>query len=496
MKALRATLQTFAVLLGGWAALALIGMVAGVLPISAPAPQDAGAAADSGIDEEQSAAADAGPADVPSAPDAGSGAATDLAQGAPPPDPAPTPTEPAPTPPEPAAPPPLVRERWIVCPEPALSPSLAALDLVGDARSEVVVGCGTAWEVFAFDPESLAPTRIARIEGPPTAGEVAAAFGAAIAADIDGDGARDLVLPFARFGAGNATRGGGLYVVPRDRFGGFDPPRPLAPIAAVSVAAGMLDADGQPDLAVVHLANPFARLPSEVWIFSGGASPSRRAALRTGTGAQSVGIADLNRDDHADVIVAAADDGRVDVFFGDGAGAFPQRVTLSVPNPVAIAVGDVDGDRAADAVVEGEGTFLLRAQREGALEATQIDAAPSALRGIEAIDVDGDTALEIVGWDHPRLVAIDLAGDRAEVRTWMELAGSELGPRRHTLADLDGRGEPEIVVLGVSTEAGARTIELVIVPGTDRGAVWTGTRRPIPEAPLALRVPLPDPDRP
>src|SRR5690606_17830158 len=131
--------------------------------------------------------------------------------------------------------------------------------------------------------------------------------------------------------AGSATRGGALYVVPRDRFGGFDNPRALAPVAAVSVVAGAIDQGAATDLAVVHRANPFARLPSEVWVFAGGASPARRAVLRTGVGAHSAGLVDLDRDGHTDVVVSSPDEGRVDVFFGSGTGPFPRRHTLTIP---------------------------------------------------------------------------------------------------------------------------------------------------------------------
>jgi hypothetical protein len=254
----------------------------------------------------------------------------------------------------------------------------------------------------------------------------------------------------------------------------------------------------------MHLANSFTRLPSEVWVFSGGASPLRRAVLRTGTGGASTAVVDLDRDGLVDVIAAAADDGRVDVFFGDGAGGFPRRTTFSIPNPIAMAVGDLDGDGADDAViesvteptVESGGPVWIRAERAAALEVRPIRGASAGMRGIQAIEIDGDPAQELVGWDHPRLVVVDPADDGAEVRTLLELAAGDFGPRRHVVAQLDGEGPPEFVLLGVAAKEGGRALELLIVPGTERGIVIAGTGRPIPDAPLVLRVPLPDADRP
>nr|MDQ3034960.1 FG-GAP-like repeat-containing protein [Myxococcota bacterium] len=394
------------------------------------------------------------------------------------------------------------RDRWVVCPEPTIAPSLSAVDLIGDASAELVVGCGDRWEVLAI--RDGAPIRVVRIDAPPAGEGSDPSAGPASAFDFDGDSHRDLVLPLARYGAGGATRGGGLYVVPRDRFGGFETPRALAPIAAVAVSAGAIVGDAPRDVAVVHQANPFARLPSEVWVFSGGASPARRAVLRTGVGAQAVGLADLDRDGELDVIVTSSDDARVDVFFGNGAGVFPRRRTLSIPGAASIAIGDVDGDGADDAVIEAAGIVFVRARpaSEGDLEATRIEGAPATVRGVATAQLDDDPTVEILAWDAPRLTIFDaVEGGTWESRTRLELGHTvegtgDLGARRHLLADVDGDGTPEVILLGVSAIDGPRSLELVIVPGAERGALDVGPRREVPDAPLVLRVPLPDAQAP
>lgn len=474
VEAVRATLRTLGVLLGLWAVLAIVGLVAGVIPglpwsqEAAGGPEaegsDAGTAdADAAIEDDAGplVEADAGTADV---------------DGGPPPLPR------------------IRRDRWVVCPEPAIAPSLAALDLVGDTRAELVVGCGDRWEVLAI--RDGAPVRIARVDAPPVDAESSGGTGPAIAIDFDGDDTRDLVLPFARYGAGGATRGGGLYVLPRDRFGGFDAPRALAPVAAIAVAAGAIDAESATDLAVVNLANPFAHVPSEVWVFTGGASPARRAVLRTGPGADGLALVDLDLDDRLDAIVTTADEPRVDVFFGNGAGIFPRTRSLAIPSAAAVVSGDVDGDGHADAIVEAAGLVIVRARSGSDVEATRVDAAPATLRGIEALDLDGDANVEIVAWDHPRVIVIDVGAEATETRTLLELGSGEFGPRRQRFADLDGEGAPELALLGVSAIDGTRTLELVIVPGSERGALDVGDRRDVEDAPLQLRVPLPDAQAP
>lgn len=473
MEALRATLRTFGVLLGLWGALAIAALVTGVIPglpwSVDPSGEVAEVEVDAGVAEvDASVADDAGVAVVE-----------------------------APAEPVDGGPPPLPRfrrDRWVVCPEPAIAPSLAALDLAGDARAELVVGCGDRWEVLAI--RDGVPVRIARIDAPTVDAESSPGSGPALAVDFDADGTRDLVLPFARYGAGGATRGGGLYVVPRDRFGGFDAPRALAPVAAVAVAAGAIDRDSAIDLAVANLANPFARVPSEVWVFSGGASPARRAVLRTGPGANGVALVDLDLDGRLDAIVTTADEPRVDVFFGDGGGVFPRTHSLAIPGAAGVAVGDVDRDGHPDAIVEAQGLVIVRAREGSAVEATRIDSAPASLRDIEAIDLDGDADAEIVAWDHPRVIVVDIGAESAETRTLLELGAGDFGPRRQRFADLDGEGAPELAFLGVSAIDGTRTLELVIVPGHERGALDVGDRRQVEDAPLMLRVPLPDAQAP
>lgn len=470
MKALRSLVQTFGVLLGIWLSLALAAVLLDDVPVGETS--DTPVAIDGGVPPEDDAGApndDAGPSEI----DAGREEAVIDAG------------NPAPR---------FRRDRWVVCPEPAIAPSLASVDLNHDGQAQLVVGCGDHWDIVSV-VEGV-PVRVARVDAPPGDGDPSA--GPAIDVDFDGDDRRDLVLPLVRYGAGGATRGGGLFVVPRDRFGGFDPPRPLAPISAVSVRAGAMVGAAPRDLVVIHQANPFARLPSEVWVFAGGSSPTRRAVLRVGVGAAGLGLGDLDLDGKLDIIASSSEDARVELFMGDGAGAFPRRHSLSIVGATNIAMGDVDGDGAVDAVIEASGISVLRAGRagDGALEATRIESAPSTVRGVVVAQLDGDPELEIVVWDSPRLLVFERVGETWESRVRIELGPTdgtpELGARRHLVIDLDGDGSADVVLLGVSAIDGPRMLELVVIPGVERGIVDLGDRRDIKDAPWVLRVPLPE----
>lgn len=355
-----------------------------------------------------------------------------------------------------------------LCPEPASAPSLAVLPVLGDARPEIVVGCGAEWQVLAFATDTL-PSRVARIVTPPGNSGLSPFAGAPVSLDFDADGQPDLALPFVRFGAGGATSGGGLYVLRASGWNVLGEVRALAPIATAAVASGAFDANAGDDLVAVNQANPFARLPSEGWSFLGGASPRRSAVLRTGTGARAVVTLDMDLDGFVDVAIASTDDGRVDLFFGDGTGTFPRRRSLDVASASGLAVGDLDGDGRADLIVEGATPSIVLAGPEAGL-ALQPLSDVGALRGLEAVDLDGDGKAEIVGFLPPRLISLHRTeAGTYEVQSLIELADPSFGVRRQLLVDLNGDGAREIVIVGTRTEGAERALELAIVASTERG---------------------------
>ncbi len=467
--------KTTLVLLGLWAVLAAVGLASGVIPL----PARGGSAGDAA----PGASADAG---GPTLPDGGAG---EDAGGEPLPDAGVTIAVEA-APPVHTGPA-LPRSR--VCAEPALAPSLAVADVLGDAQPELVVGCGASWEVIGRGPGG-AWMRVAHVATPAIASDRSPLASGAAAIDVDADGDLDTLLPLARVGAGGSTAGGGLYVLTRGASGALEAPRSLAPIAAVSIAAITLAAGA--GVVVLDRANPFAREPSEAWVFALGASPSRVASPRGGVGATGLGVVDLDRDGRQDLLIASSDDSRLDILYGDEAGHFARTRTLSSPSATEVAVGDLDGDGAPDALVVGATVSRLLSRTEGEPALAAIEGAP-ALRDAQILDVDHDGRADVVGWSHPRLVVLAGLGDGAyETRTLFELAGGEVGPRRQVVADLDGDGAAEVVLLASGEDGGTRMLDLVVVPSSERGLVRTELARPMPDAPLWLDLTLPDPNAP
>ncbi len=465
--------KTTLVLVGLWAGLAIVGVVAGVIPLhvgtSDPTASEA-PAADAGIESDAAMIEDAG-AEI-----ADAGVPSTVA-----------------VPPPPSAPVGPALSRFRVCAEPTLAPSLAVVDAIGDAHPEVIVGCGASWEILGRAADGTW-MRVAHVTAPAMAGDRAPLASAAGAIDVDGDGDLDTLFPLARVGAGGSTSGGGLFVLTRATSGALEAPRSLAPIAAVAVAAITLGSG--PGLIALDRANPFAREPSEAWVFTLGAAPARVASPRAATDATGLGVLDLDRDGKLDVLVASSAESRVDILYGDDASHFSRSRTLSVPSATDIAIGDLDADGAPDAVIVGATVSRLLARAAADPTLAPIEGAPE-LRDVAVLDVDRDGHADIVGWSHPGLVVLAGRADGTfETRTLFELASGEIGPRRHVVADLDGDGAAEVVLLAVGQDGATRMLDLVVVPSSERGLVRTQEARPLADAPLMLTIALPDPNAP
>jgi hypothetical protein len=458
VEAAASFLKTAGVLLALWLILLGVGFGLGAIPPGAASSSEA-EAGDADAAEEPDA----------DAPDGGVETALEAAD----PDAGPT------------APPATELPTRAVCQEPGVAPSLSVLAL--GAVPTIAVGCGDRWELIAGAPLS----RVARILTPPGEDEaLAARAGAAATLDFDGDGSADLALPFARYGAGGATSGGGLYVVRRSGWNLLGEVRPIAPIAAAAVAVGAIDGVSGDDLVGVNQANPFARLASEGWVFSGGASPRRSAVVRAATGSTAAALVDLDVDGSMDVALASTDDGRLDVFFGDGAGRFPRHRTFDVASAAGLSVADLDGDAKPDLAIEGAQPGIVLAGAEASLNVAPL---PGALRGLVAQDLDGDGRPELVGFEPPALVALHRGDDGSwERRVVLELSGPSFGVRRHAFADVDGDGTAEVILLGTRSEEGMRMLELMIVPSTLRGVVAPRGDDPIHDAAWMIEVPLPE----
>jgi cysteine-rich repeat protein len=114
----------------------------------------------------------------------------------------------------------------------------------------------------------------------------------------------------------------------------------------LTVAAGDFDEDGLPDLAVAVRgagAVSIHKGQGDGYLRSTGSYPMPQAAR--------VVTADLDGDGHLDLVVGAHSD-RLRVMWGDGRGAFPTSVEMTVVTYLmGVATGDFDGDHVLDVIV-------------------------------------------------------------------------------------------------------------------------------------------------
>jgi len=158
-----------------------------------------------------------------------------------------------------------------------------------------------------------------------------------VAADLDGDGKIDLVVPH--------RDGGQNLVFWNDGTGKFTAAAPVGPAVSQirAAAAGDINGDGILDLVVGDEKNGMF-----VYLGAGKRTFEAPVALGTGSGAPfAVGLADMNRDGKLDIIVGRQEavgsvffnlgDGRMPKFsdrpWGDGKGSV-----------YGVAIGDLDGD--------------------------------------------------------------------------------------------------------------------------------------------------------
>jgi hypothetical protein len=316
---------------------------------------------------------------------------------------------------------------------------------------------------------SLALSFEGRIGGFPSPFPVGGGVTAAVLADVNRDGILDLVL-------GRQADSGVITALLGDGAGGFGPgietPSFQAPI---SIAVGDVNRDGLPDLMIAT-----GDLDG-VLKFAGGAGAGFGAdglVLCGGGGVvRAVALADLNRDGILD-IVAARGDSTVSVCLGNATGGFGPPINRAVGQfPVALAIGDVNGDGRLDVVVANadDGTVsILLGDGTGALP-SRLDIPTGALPSAVALaDLNRNGRLDIVvlNFGDENLRIIPDGGAAPSV-----LLDAGPGPFAFTIGDLNRDGRPDIAV--VSTDRQVRVL-LNDAPAAG-GAITVSANPTIPE---------------
>jgi hypothetical protein len=273
-----------------------------------------------------------------------------------------------------------------------------------------------------------------------------------VAADLDGDGDKDLVT---------ANTNGTVTVLGNDGRGGFRAvgnPRFFDPFAAHSegLAVSDLNGDGHLDLAV-------ADQNRELWVLLGRGDldfqngPPAMGA-QDGRGPESVAATDLDGDGDVDVVTADGTGTNVlSLFVNDGAAGLKRTSTLVVGGePSTVLALDVDRDGRVDLVSANEKDNTVSVLRgTGPLafappEHHPVGRLPDALA---AGDLDGDGFQDLVtanaGFDEAAGISEDtltiLRNDgRGGFHSRLDVKVGRM-PRGLSIGDLDGDGDADLV---------------------------------------------------
>jgi hypothetical protein len=276
--------------------------------------------------------------------------------------------------------------------------------------------------------------------GGATVENVAAPSRVVAAGDLNGDGALDLAV-----GTDYST----VAVLLNKGDGSFDTYQPYSVNRLLrSLALGDLDGDGDLDVVTGHYFDK--RLSVLRNQGNGTFAPDTLYSLGDSQAPESIALGDLDGDGDLDIAVAAADPGRLLVFFNqDQRGTFGPAVPYTVGNSQSVALGDLDGDGDLDMVVttnDSDNVAVLLNQGNGTFGNAVLYSVGDKQRALALGDVDGDGDLDaVVGKNNATdvLVLLNRGDGTFGSQIASDLGGA--GPSAFALGDLDADGDLDLV---------------------------------------------------
>ena len=290
--------------------------------------------------------------------------------------------------------------------------SVALGDFNDDEFHDIVVGNDGANLVYANDGSGVFST-------PTTLNITGKTTGLAVE-DLDGDGNLDIV---------EVNDGVSGYVHFGNGAGGFAAPLAVPALAAIKVAAGDLDSDGDVDLAVSEAGG------TQV-LFNDGAGSFLSTVTISNLSGTSIALGDLDGDGDVDIVEGISDEPDR-VWFNEGSGTFidsGMRLGEAGDGTNDLALGDLDGDGDLDLVVVYDAVpprRWMNRTTDGSATGKLYFVASDGIHGSEIWSLDGGTAARVTSLDNVNLSSSDdpptVLGNDLVMRAW-DVSASDYEP--------------------------------------------------------------------
>lgn len=295
--------------------------------------------------------------------------------------------------------------------------------------------------------------------------------------DLNGDDAPDIVTA-NRNGSTITTfinRGDGTFTVGDTIDTGV--------IGESAIAAVDLNEDGLLDLAVG--GNSSSQMVTLLSDGQGGLLAT--APIFAGGSPWMIAVADINGDGHADVASANSSNGTVALFFGNGQGglAAPQTLPSGGGFPLAIDLGDLDGDGDLDMMASNyDAVFRLWENRGDGTFETPEDFQPDIAASCAVFhDRDGDGDVDITGidemadllivFDNPAVTAIEPGPTAPEGIVLRPNYPNPFNPSTHVEFGMRNAEWVHLVVFDIQGQRVATLVDAALAAG-HHTVTWNG----------------------